>query len=897
MSMEVLREAIPSSEERTARVFWSAHILFYLTKRRSHVELHQTDAVEEDEEEAEADDMDAETARTVTLHGSRESVNSKFLNCIAQLFSPSKGWEDVAATALREREDSVEVDVARNDCFGISRGKNPFELAGNFEGVEAEYCRQLEKYLSTGGQQTPSRKFELAAIAYTGKRVDYWVQQLQALLHTPAHGLEPIEANWSAATKIWMKLTQFLPRRKNVEGPEFRAQIVQLAYECVLCAEVGELLCAAFDAKVGSKIRYALKFVARPLTDCRMLWHIAGRYPRFREIRISLVSPRPQTSIGLEYRVDILQAWARLTTASLPAFERKVIGEFGKQFRQDCAEAYSLHAEIQLFMRSEDNPTLSPTFPYYGCSKKACLLCESFLGALSDPITTRGRHGICYPAWGIPSSGSDRADMALKELEKVIISRIKTLLSSFVADRREYFMPPVQQSTLVSDFSDSTIQHAVQREQMVKSAKEAEEAQRRKRLIIEGVGLTPRSIAAPNSNFYPDDSCIMCNKSPANRCMQCHSSYYCSKECQVSDWSSHRLLCKSFSTQAPRPSPDYRRAILFPVNHNKPRMIWLPCERKIDEDFGHSVAYESLNPYPHLGTDRPISGSTRIEHNPIRDRNLGRGFAAYAIRKEGYAVNLLHRGAFLIDGSALNKSILTSVGESGIIPHEWRGSIIAVRERPFECYEDIALADFRHIIDYMRSYDTTEVRESTGRPEDRPSTSIRGVRICCHGEIKLHGSDPYVSVDVPKAAWLMQGAISSISKMLGMPIMLWIDTDFEAWVDPPGWTDNMLAFSNQNAAFLMIETNLKNSGWGWVLPPWNIGAGNVVAVRQDGKDLALDDIRLMCFFARRKLQPLFEDAVGCGLVSRTKQEVLKFITRENMMKCKDEAMRDMALCG
>ena len=35
---------------------------------------------------------------------------------------------------------------------------------------------------------------------------------------------------------------------------------------------------------------------------------------------------------------------------------------------------------------------------------------------------------------------------------------------------------------------------------------------------------------------------------------------------------------------------------------------------------------------------------------------------------------------------------------------------------------------------------------------------------------------------------------------------------------------------------------------------------------------------------------MFEDALGAGLVSRTRQEVLDFIIWENMMKCWDEAL-------
>jgi len=109
--------------------------------------------------------------------------------------------------------------------------------------------------------------------------------------------------------------------------------------------------------------------------------------------------------------------------------------------------------------------------------------------------------------------------------------------------------------------------------------------------------------------------------------------------------------------------------------------------------------------------------------------------------------------------------------------------MIAVRETPSEFYEDITLADFRHIIDYMMSYGMTETRESASHAEDHTHATIRGVKICCYGEEKLHGSEPYVSVNVSRAhstrLYYSQGTISPISKLLGMPLKLWKYPDID----------------------------------------------------------------------------------------------------------------------
>lgn len=323
-------------------------------------------------------------------------------------------------------------------------------------------------------------------------------------------------------------------------------------------------------------------------------------------------------------------------------------------------------------------------------------------------------------------------------------------------------------------------------------------------------------------------------------------------------------------------------------------MIWLPCERKVEEDT--MIPYEEVDPRRYLGKDKPMVGTMRIEHNPVRGRNLGSGMVHWALHKEGYSVTLKYREAFSLDGSVVNQSMLESVAGSGRTPHEWCGPIIAVRETPHEFYEDITLGDFRHIIDYLFSYRTTETRESATHTEDRAPTIVRGVKICCYGEKRLHGSEPFISVDVSRAHPTRlndsEGCISPISELLGMSLKLWKYTDTDNWIDLPGWDESLDAASNPDATFLMSETKLGKQNWGWAPLLWNMDIGNVLAVRADDQDLAVNDVRMMCYFARRKLQPLFEDALGGGLISRTRQEVLDFITKENLDKCAEELDMD-----
>lgn len=163
------------------------------------------------------------------------------------------------------------------------------------------------------------------------------------------------------------------------------------------------------------------------------------------------------------------------------------------------------------------------------------------------------------------------------------------------------------------------------------------------------------------------DVCVMCNAKHATPCVQCKSTWYCSSKCQQSDRSSHELLCKKFTTQTSRPSTSHRRAICFPTDDPDPQMICLPATKDIEGMQSHKTI--KLSPY--LGTDSPLAGTMRIEHNPVRCRNLGSGMAFWAPQTEGYSIAVIYRDRFLSDGSTPNTSVLHSVSTSGIPPHPW----------------------------------------------------------------------------------------------------------------------------------------------------------------------------------------------------------------------------------
>ncbi len=92
----------------------------------------------------------------------------------------------------------------------------------------------------------------------------------------------------------------------------------------------------------------------------------------------------------------------------------------------------------------------------------------------------------------------------------------------------------------------------------------------------------------------------------------------------------------------------------------------------------------------------------------------------------------------------------------------------------------------------------------------------------------------------------------------------------------------------------MMGTDPDAGDWGWAPPQWQRDIGDVLVVGDQSQELAMEDVALLSYVCRKKLQPMFEDSMGFGLVPRPKEEVLEFMTRENMERFRGKARQWMA---
>lgn len=183
-----------------------------------------------------------------------------------------------------------------------------------------------------------------------------------------------------------------------------------------------------------------------------------------------------------------------------------------------------------------------------------------------------------------------------------------------------------------------------------------------------------------------------CNKSNGRFCVQCKSARYCSAACQEADWPTHKLLCAAFSEfdASSRPATDRILAFLFLVDEHRPKVIWLQCTWRGDEDgrFQHPKATLFL------GTGAPKHAP--IQHNAVLKRDLSD------------TIYNCHRETFLIDGSMTNRRVAAITSAKPELYHDWRGPIIAYGMKGLGIDQtrcrDITLIDLRHIADFFLTY-------------------------------------------------------------------------------------------------------------------------------------------------------------------------------------------------
>jgi hypothetical protein len=306
-----------------------------------------------------------------------------------------------------------------------------------------------------------------------------------------------------------------------------------------------------------------------------------------------------------------------------------------------------------------------------------------------------------------------------------------------------------------------------------------------------------------------------------------------------------------------------------------PRLVWIECELKEDDEYEGALPYEYSHVHSLLGTDEPFP-----ERKPIT-RNIFRGFNL------DHTVEVVCRETFLIDGSEKN----VCVGEltKGAMHHDWRGPIV-ILSKPGTAmdpriHQNITLLDLRIAVDYFLTYGDYSIENLVAGTRSMSLTSRRrgakaqGVRINCFGDQKVFGAKQYVAVAVPRDHPVFQSTPTGISTHMGLPLLMRKYPPHQAWKDDKNMSP--YPYQNQAATFMNLNADVNSEEWGWAPPHWQNKVGSVMVVRKDGKDLTPHQVESLAYYCQFKLQPVFEDSIGAGCVDRTREEVVsQFLTRK-----------------
>ncbi|KAI6082323.1 hypothetical protein F4821DRAFT_216933 [Hypoxylon rubiginosum] len=406
------------------------------------------------------------------------------------------------------------------------------------------------------------------------------------------------------------------------------------------------------------------------------------------------------------------------------------------------------------------------------------------------------------------------------------------------------------------------------------------------------------------------NKCAVCWKGDSKLCVGCKSCAYCSKECQRSDFKSHKLLCKAIAEQEARPTPSHVRAIFFPEDKPKPQLVWI---RYTPEDVPID---------PGL-----LDRSTRqrlLMRNADDTLDLTKISWNHRLKQEAPSMIEFHfRDNFYNDGSQVTASIMTAVEPHGPEKRYWRGPLLVLAisiEKKSESdtiqnganlqYTDATLADFRSVIDHSLCYErqrmppdmqammakfgfkgldlgdgvpppasyyeqrkgnkgnalATTATEVGATPSTHSNAreTILGVQLNCQ---EKGSSVRQVKVDRSHPIRNGQGEVSPISRLVGMPLRLRKNAEkFADW-------------GNQRACWMMVSVNIDDPSWGFAPLDWQLDINNVVVVRDDGQDLTLKDVSNMHGFCADYLDKV-QDAAEEG-TRAAKMAAMTFLTPQN----------------
>lgn len=238
----------------------------------------------------------------------------------------------------------------------------------------------------------------------------------------------------------------------NINGTttlEKHARLVIASYNLRRTRNIKEVLYSSQSATSKSKSLWSdICLLARLRVAFQTFKDIALTLPSFKQVTIILVLCPLAPANPTRRPLNLKETFGILQLDLAPATTKAVLGhnwtlaKIEREFAKRQKQKPNVHAEVQMLMSLNTNESsASGVFPYFGCSKLSCFMCNRLIQSCGR-FTTRGCHGRLFKLWTVPSvdrllpGQADRTANALILVQKEVKKLLKVSVKGHIRHER-----------------------------------------------------------------------------------------------------------------------------------------------------------------------------------------------------------------------------------------------------------------------------------------------------------------------------------------------------------------------------------------------------------------------------------------------------------------------------
>lgn len=259
----------------------------------------------------------------------------------------------------------------------------------------------------------------------------------------------PENSSVSDTTLSFLRTLLFDCEGKGTSTLEKHSRLIITSYNLRRTRNFEEILCSSPSATSRSKSLWLdICLLARLRVAFQKFKDIALTLPSFEQVTIVLVPCRLAPVNPSQRPLNVKQTFGILQLDLGPATTKAVLGQnwsvarIEREFAKRQKQKPNVHAEVQMLMSLNSNETsTSGLFPYFGCSKLSCFMCNRFIQSYGR-FTTRGCHGRLFKPWTVPSvdrllpGHADRTAKALISVQKEVKKKLKASVEDHILHER-----------------------------------------------------------------------------------------------------------------------------------------------------------------------------------------------------------------------------------------------------------------------------------------------------------------------------------------------------------------------------------------------------------------------------------------------------------------------------